>query len=93
MFYIGGLLFHFAKNPNYHNCYAYVATHNIPSSILPGYNVLRITLLQKERANVERILKPIKDTWNANGVSIVYDGWLDPQRRPLINIMAASDGV
>ena len=48
--------------------------------------------MQKEIANVERLLKPIKDSWLANGLSIVSDGWLDPQKRPLVNIMAASDG-
>ena len=37
-------------------------------------------------------MKPIKDSWLENGVSIVSDGWSDPQRRPLINIMAVSDG-
>ncbi|XP_065617012.1 uncharacterized protein LOC111988682 [Quercus suber] len=58
----------------------------------PGYNALRTTLLQKERAHVERLLKPIKDSWLENGVSIVSDRWSDPQRRPFINIMAVSDG-
>ena len=47
--------------------------------------------MQKERANAERLLKPIKDSWLKNGVSIVSNGWLDPQMRPLINIMAVSD--
>ncbi|KAG8485832.1 hypothetical protein CXB51_019167 [Gossypium anomalum] len=28
-----------------------------------GYNVLRTTLLQKERANIERLLQPIKGMW------------------------------
>ena len=37
-------------------------------------------------------MKPIKDSWLANGISIVFNGWSDPQRRPLINIMAVSDG-
>ena len=37
-------------------------------------------------------MKPIKDFWLENGVNIVSDGWSDPQRRPLINIMAVSDG-
>ena len=92
MFYISGLLFHFARNPNYRNSYAYVATYNIPSYVPPGYNSLRTTILQKERANVERLLKPIKDSWLANVVSIVSNGWSDPQRRPFINIMAVSDG-
>ena len=47
--------------------------------------------MQKERANVERLLKPIKDSWFASGVSIVSNGWSDLQRRHFINIMAASD--
>ena len=91
MFYTGGLPFHFARNPHYRSSYAYVATQSIPGYVPPGYNALRTTLLRKERANVERLLKPIKDSWLANGVSIVYDGWSDPQRRFLINIMVASD--
>ena len=53
---------------------------------------MRTTLLQRERAHVERLLKPIKDFWLENGVSIVSDEWSDPQRRPIINIMAVSDG-
>ena len=74
MFYIGRLPFHFARNPNYCNSYAYVATHNISSYVPSGYHALRTTLLQKEGANVERLLKPIKNSWLANGVSIVSDG-------------------
>ena len=93
MFYTRGLPFHFARNPNYCSSYAYAATHNIPGYIPPRYNALITTLLQKERANIERLLKPIKDSWLANGVSIVSDGRSDPQRRPLINIMATLDGA
>ena len=78
MFYTGGLPFQFARNPNYRSSYAYAATHNILGYIPPGYNALRTTLLQKERANVERLLKPIKDSWLANGVSVVFDGRSDP---------------
>uniref|UniRef100_A0A7N2KWX4 DUF659 domain-containing protein n=1 Tax=Quercus lobata TaxID=97700 RepID=A0A7N2KWX4_QUELO len=92
IFYTGGLPFNFARNPYYRNSYAYAAIHNIPGYVPPGYNALRTTLLQKERAHVERLLKPIKDSWLENGISIVSDGWSDPQRRPLINIMAVSDG-
>ena len=92
MFYIGGLPFNFARSPHYRSSYAFAATHSIPGYLPSGYNALRTTLLQKERAHVERLLKPIKDSWLENGVSIVSDGWSDPQRRPLINIMAVSDG-
>ena len=50
MFYTGGLPFHFARNPNYSNSYAYAVTHNIPSYVPPGYNALRKTLLQKKKS-------------------------------------------
>ena len=78
MFYTSGIPFHFARNPNYRSSYAYVATHNILGYVPHGYNALRTILLQKERAHVERLLKPIKDSWLANGVSVVFDGWSDP---------------
>lgn len=54
--------------------------------------MLRTSLLQKERANIERLLEPTKKSWNEKGVSVVADGWSDAQRRPLINFMGASDG-
>ncbi|XP_030939972.1 uncharacterized protein LOC115964879 [Quercus lobata] len=92
MFYTGGLPFNFARNPHYRSSSAFAATHSIPGSLPPGYNALRTTLLQKERAHVERLLKPIKNSWLENGVSRVSDGWSDPQRKPLINIMTVSDG-
>ena len=68
MFYTSGLPFNFARNPYYRNSYAYAATHSILSYVPPEYNTLRTTLLQKERAHVERLLKPIKDFWFENGV-------------------------
>nr|KYP31257.1 hypothetical protein KK1_048583 [Cajanus cajan] len=58
----------------------------------PGYNALRTTLLQQEKEQVERLLKSIKSTRNAKGVSIVSDGWTDVQRRPLIHFMATIEG-
>ena len=93
MFYSGGIPFHFARNPHYVNSYKYVANNMIVGYVPPGYNALRTTFLQKEKANVERILKPIKDGWKEKGVSVVFDGWTDPQRRPFINFMVTSEGV
>ena len=37
---------------------------------------------------MENLLQPIKNAWSQKGVSIVSDGWSDPQRRSLINFMA-----
>ena len=88
MFYIGGLSFHFARNP-YYAC-AFKSASQLPGYVPPGYNALRTTLLQKEKSNIEKLLEPIKKTWNEKGESICSDGWSDVQRRPLINIMAVS---
>ena len=89
MFYTGGLSFHFARNPYYAR--AFKSASQLPSYVLPGYNALRITLLQKKKSNIENLLEPIKKTWNEKGVSICNDGWLDAQRRPLISIMTVSE--
>lgn len=91
MFYSSGLPFHLARNPHYIISYSFAANTPIAGYKPPGYNALRTTHLQKERANIERLLLPIKQTWNEKGLSIVSDGWGDPQRRPLINIMAVTE--
>ncbi|XP_057512306.1 uncharacterized protein LOC130794414 isoform X1 [Actinidia eriantha] len=99
MFYSAGLPFHLARNTYFVSAFSYAATHNIPVFVPPGYNLLRTTLLQRKKANIDNLLaninnllQPIKSTWEQNGVSIVSDGWSDSQRRPLINFMAVSGG-
>ncbi|XP_057758219.1 uncharacterized protein LOC130978140 [Arachis stenosperma] len=37
------------------------------------------------------MLEPTKNSWSGKGVSIVSDGWSDPQRRPLLNFMAVTE--
>ncbi|KAG5556909.1 hypothetical protein RHGRI_007221 [Rhododendron griersonianum] len=80
MFYSGGLPFNLARNPHYVSSYMYAANHSIPGYIPPGYNLLRTRLLQRERANIERLLDPIKGTWKEKGLTIASDGWSDSQR-------------
>ncbi|KAG5562100.1 hypothetical protein RHGRI_004972 [Rhododendron griersonianum] len=91
MFYSGGLPFHLSRNPYYVSAFQYAANNLISGYVPPGYNLLRTTLLQKERANVERLLEPTRKSWNEKGLSVVTDGWTDSQRRPLITFMAASE--
>ncbi|KAG8365715.1 hypothetical protein BUALT_Bualt17G0000800 [Buddleja alternifolia] len=59
---------------------------------IEDYNALRTKLLEKEKANVEKLLEPAKATWTQQGVTLVCDGWTNPQRRPLINFMAVNEG-
>ncbi|KAK9047980.1 hypothetical protein SSX86_033058 [Deinandra increscens subsp. villosa] len=90
MFYTGGLPFNLARNPHYHRAFQFAANHKIDGYVPPNYNKLRTTLLQKEKENVHKKLEPIRRSWKEKGVSIVTDGWSDPNRTPLINFMAAS---
>lgn len=92
MFYSAGLPFHLARNPYFVDAFQYAVENQIVGYVPPGYNLLRTTLLQKERANIERLLEPTKKSWDEKGLSIVFDGWTDAQRRPLINFMTACNG-
>ncbi|XP_075665011.1 uncharacterized protein LOC142634598 [Castanea sativa] len=85
-FYSVGLPFHFAKNPYGIEMIKFACNNNLAGYIPPGYNKLRTTLL-----HIEKLLKSIKDTWKGRGLSIISDGWTDPQKRPLINFMATSE--
>ncbi|XP_057544010.1 uncharacterized protein LOC130823407 [Amaranthus tricolor] len=91
MFFTGGFLFNLCRNSYYVSSYNYAATNNIPGYKPPSYNKMRTTLLDREKENVEKLLEPTKATWREKGVSIVSDGWSDPQRRPLINLMVACE--
>ncbi|KAL8473814.1 hypothetical protein ACS0TY_030609 [Phlomoides rotata] len=92
MFYSVGLPFNLAKNPHFIKSYSLAANSNVSGFTPPGYNALRTKLLRNERSNIETLLEPTKGTWKTKGVSIVCDGWTDPQRRPLINFMAINEG-
>ncbi|KAL5183949.1 hypothetical protein HKD37_17G047737 [Glycine soja] len=91
MFYSSGLPFHLARNPHYRKAFVYAANNQISGYQPPGYNKLMTTLLQNERRHVENLLQPIKNAWSQKGVSIVSDGWSDPQRRSLINFMVVTE--
>ncbi|XP_030515905.2 uncharacterized protein LOC115729461 isoform X1 [Rhodamnia argentea] len=92
MFYSESLSFNLARNPYFQSAFTYAANHNIAGYVPPKYNLLRTTLLQKEKENIDRLCALIRNMWREKGVSIVSDGWSDSQRMPLINFMAVSDG-
>lgn len=66
---------HTLRNPYFVEAFRFAAENYIPGYVPPGYNLLRTTLLQKERAtllqkeraNIERLLEPTKKTWNEKG--------------------------
>jgi hypothetical protein len=91
-FYYAALPFNLARNPEYRASYSYVANTKLGGYVPPSYDALRTTLLQKEKLHVEKMLEPIKATWPFKGVSIATDGWSDPQRRPILNFIAMTEG-
>ncbi|KAL6578675.1 hypothetical protein OROMI_008891 [Orobanche minor] len=92
MFYSGGAAFNLAKNSYYVSSYTEAANSKYLSGYVPpGYNLLRNSLLIKERAHIESCLNPLKNSWKEKGVSLDSDGWTDSQRRPIINFMAACE--
>ncbi|KAG5554066.1 hypothetical protein RHGRI_011813 [Rhododendron griersonianum] len=60
MFYSAGLPFHLARNLYFIATFQFTAQNNILGNVPPGYNLLRTTLLQKERAHIALLLEPIK---------------------------------
>lgn len=65
MFYSYGLPLHFAKNPHFISAITTNAANNMFSEYVPpGYNLLRTSLLQGEKENIDKLLQPIKNTWS-----------------------------
>ncbi|KAH7847845.1 hypothetical protein Vadar_030829 [Vaccinium darrowii] len=90
MFYACGLPFNFARSPYFRKYSLTLANSKLAGYTPPSYNRLRNTLLSQEKTHINRLLQPFKDTWRKKGLSLCSDGWSNIQRRPLINIMAAS---
>ncbi|KAM0830201.1 hypothetical protein ACQ4PT_066366 [Festuca glaucescens] len=91
MFYTAGLPFNLARNPWFRQAFMFAANGKLAGYVPPSYNKIRTSLLVQEKTHVERMLQPIKSTWSSKGVSIVSDGWSDPQRRHLLNFMAITE--
>ncbi|XP_059658963.1 uncharacterized protein LOC132305321 [Cornus florida] len=92
MFYACALSFNFAMCPHFRKFSLTLANSKLSGYTPPTFDRLRTTLLAQEEAHINRKLQPIKDSWKKKGMSLCSDGWSDRQRRPLINVMAASVG-
>ena len=49
----------------------------------PSYNTLRTKGVERSKARIEERIKPIRDSWEVTGCTLVSDGWIDRQSRPL----------
>ncbi|KAL7246364.1 hypothetical protein ACSBR2_001471 [Camellia fascicularis] len=92
MFYASGLPFNLARSPYFRKYSQSLANSSLMGYTPPSYDRLCSTVLSQEKAHVNRLQQPIRDSWNKKGVSLLSDRWSDRQRRPLINVMASSTG-
>lgn len=64
----------------------HAANTPICGSELLGYDILQTLLLPKKRAHIDGLILPINKTRKEKGSTLVFDGWSNPQRKPLINM-------
>eukprot|EP01018_Ginkgo_biloba_P026323 Gb_08159 [translate_table: standard] len=88
-FHAKGISFNVALSPYYGEMVKVIM--GAPSGYKPfGFEKLRTTLVDKEKARVEEEVAPLKHAWSIDGCSIVMDGWTDIHNRPLLNIIVSS---
>ena len=54
------------------------------------YNKMRTTMLEEQKALIDKALVPVKAGWQSFGCTIISDGWSDMRRRHIINILVSS---
>ncbi|KAL9242469.1 hypothetical protein vseg_016462 [Gypsophila vaccaria] len=89
MFFSAGLPFTIADNPYFKSAFTFAAKTNIADYVPPDSRYLGKTLLERERADLDKWLKPVKSLMGQKGVTIVCSGWTFPQQS-LVNIMAVT---
>ncbi|KAK9057621.1 hypothetical protein SSX86_022457 [Deinandra increscens subsp. villosa] len=85
-----GIPFNVLRNPQFQEMIS--ALKRAPEGYKPpSSEKARTTLLDECVRDVEKDLTPFKDTWYAQGLSIVSDGWTNIKHKPLINVLAVNN--
>ena len=87
--YANGLPFNLVRSPYWKEMVAAIL-RVLGDYIIPGFQKVRTTLLQKEKISIDKALQPIRTSWKTSGITIISDGWKDTRNRPLINVIAMS---
>ncbi|CAN1146832.1 hypothetical protein LINPERHAP2_LOCUS15510, partial [Linum perenne] len=85
-FYLTGIAFNAAREPEYYTILELAARHG-PGFKPPSYHEIRETLLKEELEEVEEKLYIFKNEWTKVGCSIMSDGWTNRKRRPICNFL------
>ena len=84
--YANGLPFNLVRSPYWKEMMAAIKESPADYTSL-GYEKVCTTLLQQEKAHIEKDLQPIKKSWKTSGLTIVLDVGKDTRNRPLINVI------
>jgi hypothetical protein len=85
-FYSNGIAFNVASSPYFEQFVKAVAAFG-PGYKPPKHDALRNTLLDREKARIEKELQPILETLETQGCTLTSDGWSNTQNRPLLNYL------
>ncbi|KAK8626274.1 hypothetical protein V6N13_133925 [Hibiscus sabdariffa] len=86
---MNGIPFNILRNPGF--LAMLKGVNQAPKDYKPtSFDRARTTLVDECQREIEKELTPVKDTWTTHGTSIVYDGWTNVKRQPLINVVASN---
>ncbi|MCO5574950.1 hypothetical protein L7F22_028745 [Adiantum nelumboides] len=91
-FYSCGISFNVACSPFFKEMVAEIAQFG-PTYQPPTFDALREKLLEDEVASIKEAILPVRQKWEAYGVSLVGDGWTNIRSTSLEGVLASCRGM
>ncbi|MCO5578077.1 hypothetical protein L7F22_031915 [Adiantum nelumboides] len=91
-FYSCGISFNVARSPFFKEMVSEIAQFG-PTYQPPSFDVLREKLLDEEVASIKEAILPVRQKWEAYGVSLVGDGWSNIRSTSLEGVLASCRGM
>ncbi|MCO5561806.1 hypothetical protein L7F22_015430 [Adiantum nelumboides] len=91
-FYSCGISFNVARSPFFKEMVAEIAQFG-PTYQPPTFDALREKLLEDEVASIKEAILPVRQKWEAYGVSLVGDGWTNIRSTSLEGVLASCRGM
>ncbi|KAI3855852.1 hypothetical protein MKX03_004752, partial [Papaver bracteatum] len=88
-FFLNNIAFNVIQTPGFIEMIKVVSDYGIGYS-LPSYSTLRTKLVVNTKADVERYVNEVKESWSLTGCTIMSDIWTDMKKRSFINVVAYS---
>ncbi|XP_026385177.1 uncharacterized protein LOC113280814 [Papaver somniferum] len=88
-FFLNNIAFNVIQTTGFIEMIKAVSEYGIGYS-LPSYSTLRTKLVVNTKADVERYVNEVKESWSLTGCTIMSDIWTDMKKRSFINVIAYS---